>query len=269
MQKLKRLREILADMGSAVLAYSGGVDSTFLLRICKDVFGRDVLAVTASSETYPEEELSFARRVAVQLGVRHRVVKTRELKNALFQNNPANRCYYCKRELFGRLARIAQREKLKFVIDASSLSDSADYRPGTKAKKELGVRSPLQEAGLDKGDIRRYSKQLRLPTWEKPSLACLASRIPYGEKITPFLLTRINDAERFLRGKGCRQVRVRDYRDACRIEVAPEDMALLLRNRGAVVRKFKKLGYVYITFDLEGYRTGSMNALLPDGIYKR
>lgn len=259
MTKLERLQRIVSGMGSAVIAYSGGVDSAFLLKVASGVLQDKVLAVTAVSPTYPRQELIHAKKMAAALKVRHATIKTREFNDKRFTANPWNRCYFCKRELFARLQAIARKQGLRHVIDASTLSDKKDFRPGDKAKKELGVRSPLQEAGFTKADIRRYSKKLGLATWDKPSLACLASRLPYGVRITPTLLRRINQAEIFLRTLGIAQVRLRHYNGLCRIEVPRNEIPRLLAQRQLVVAKLKKLGYNYITVDLQGYRTGSMN----------
>jgi len=259
MNKLKKLQAILSKAGSLLVAYSGGVDSTLLLKVAVGVLGNKVLAVTAVSPTYPKEELYLACRMAKELGARHKIIRTAELKDPAFYRNPLNRCYFCKKELFKRLKKIARKNKIKFVADASNISDKKDFRPGDKAKKELLVRSPLEEAGLNKEDIRVLSKKLGLATWNKPALACLASRIPYGTRITPALLKRIYQAELFLRSLKFKEVRVRDYQYLCRIEVAANEIPRLIANRKLIVKKLKKLGYRYITVDLEGYRSGSMN----------
>lgn len=261
--KFMRLKKIIADMGSLLIAFSGGADSTFLLKIAAMVLPQDkVLAVTASSATYPEEELMFSKGIARSLGVRHKIIKTYELGDRNFTANPVNRCYFCKKELFCRLKVMAKRFKLDFVADASNMSDRQDFRPGSKAKKEFKVRSPLAEAGLSKEDIRQLSRKLKLVTWDKPALACLASRIPYARKITPAILTRINKGEVFLRQLGFSQVRLRHYNGLCRIEVLKEEIPKLINQHDSIVEKLKSLGYNYVTVDLEGYRTGSLNEVI-------
>ncbi|HTY45431.1 MAG TPA: ATP-dependent sacrificial sulfur transferase LarE [Patescibacteria group bacterium] len=262
MDKVKKLKSILKDMGSVLVAYSGGVDSTFLLKVCFQALGDNVLAVTASSATYPAQELLLARKTVRAIGSRHLVIKTGELTDRRFTVNNPRRCYYCKSELFGALKSLAKAKKLNFVIDASNASDRHDYRPGAQAKRLAGVRSPLEEAGFTKEDIRRASRKMKLATWDKPSLACLASRIPYGTAITPALLDRIDKAEKFLRGLGFLHVRLRHYNGLCRIEVAEKDIAAAVAQRDRITRRLKALGYRYVTVDLQGYRCGSMNEVL-------
>jgi len=260
MNKLEKLKSILKKMDSVLIAYSGGVDSSLLLKVARSVIPkRKLLAVTADSLTYPKEELNFSRRIAKSLRVKHAVITSGELKNKNFTSNPSNRCYFCKRGLFSQLKKIAAEKRLKFVLDASNISDKKDFRPGDKAKKELGVRSPLQEAGLTKEDIRRLSKKLRLSTWNKPSMACLASRIPYGKEISRGALLRISLAERHLKGLGFKQVRVRHYDKLCSIEVLKTDINRLVNKREEIVKRFRKIGYNHVAIDLQGYRTGSLN----------
>ena len=263
MKRLEKLKSILEETGSVLIAFSGGVDSTFLLKAATLAMPKDkILAVTADSPTYPKEELLFSIKIAKALGVRHKIIKTDELLDRRFSANPANRCYYCKSELFSRLQELAKKEKLNFVIEGSNLTDKTDIRPGSLAKKELKVRSPLQEAGLSKDEIRTLSKRLGLVTWDKPSLACLSSRLPYGVKITKPLLQRIEQAEASLRKMGFKQVRVRHYNGLCRIEVFKHEISRLVKERERIVENFKRLGYRYVTIDLEGYRTGSLNEVL-------
>jgi len=260
-KKLQSLRATLGRMASALIAYSGGVDSTFLLKVAADVLNGKVLAVTAASATYPQEELQEARRIARSLGVRHETISTDELADEDFSANPPQRCYYCKRELFRRLLDIAQREGIAFVLDATNLDDCSDFRPGTKAAKEAGVKSPLVEASLTKADIRALSKEMGLPTWDRPSMACLASRFPYGEAITAEKLARVEQAEKLLRQMGFSQVRVRSHGALARIEVEADRVHRLAEPEvnAKVVEEFKALGFVYVTLDLQGYRSGSLN----------
>jgi uncharacterized protein len=236
------------------------VDSTLLLKVALDCLGRDkVLAVTAVSATYPPSELAAARAMARMLGARHKLIRTSEFTDRRFVANSLNRCYYCKSELFRQLKKIARRKGIAAVVDGSNLADQNDFRPGARAKQESGVRSPLEEAGFTKEDIRRQSQRLGLATWDKPAQACLASRVPYGTTLSPETLGRINQAEDYLRKIGFKQSRLRHYNGSCRIEVLKKDMPKLIHKRSLVVAKLKSLGYNYIAVDLEGYRTGSMN----------
>jgi len=263
MNKLDRLKRILAELKTAVLAYSGGVDSVFLAAVAGEVLKDDLLAVTADSPTYPPEELRFARKAAAHLGLRHLVIKTAELKDKRFSSNSSERCYYCKRRLFAELRRLADARGIKYVIDAANISDNADYRPGNRAKKEFFVRSPLQEAGFNKEDIRRASKKMGLSSWNKPAMACLASRIAYGTPLRAELLARINKTEQFLGRSGLPGARVRHYGNLCRIETDVKYFPLLLRKRREIVSVLKRAGYSHITLDLQGYRQGSLNLDLP------
>ncbi len=252
-------------MKSALIAYSGGVDSTFLLKIARDTLGTDVLAVTADSPTYPSQEIQEARILARKLSVRHLTIETEEFADSNFVSNPPDRCYYCKKELFSKLRKIARENHLNHILDGSNLDDEKDFRPGMRAAREFGVRSPLREAGLTKEDIRQLSKKLDLATWNKPALACLASRFPYGKSLTKRDLRRVGKAEKLLRDMGIGQVRVRDHGHIARIEVARREINRLLSDsfREKLVEKIKQLGYTYVSLDLEGYRTGSMNEVLP------
>ncbi|OGF50277.1 MAG: TIGR00268 family protein [Candidatus Firestonebacteria bacterium GWA2_43_8] len=265
MNKLKKLQTILLKMKRVLVAYSGGVDSTLLLKLAIKILGKEnVLAVIAASETYPSSEIASALKTAKKMKAPLLLIKTEELKDTRFTKNPAERCYYCKLELFGKLKIIARKKGYNFVLDGANYDDLSDFRPGAKAGKKLGVRSPLKEAGFTKTEIRELSKKLKLLTWNKPSMACLASRIPYGVGINSKILRRIGKAEEFLRNNYFKQVRVRHHGTLARIEVMPKEFKLLL-GPGTVKKiaeKLKKIGYTYITFDLEGFRSGSMNLVL-------
>lgn len=260
--KSLKLKNILKNLQSAVLAYSGGLDSTFLLKTAVDALGKDnVLAVTARSETYPYSEYRDAVKFAKKIGARHITINTSELDIENFKSNPVNRCYYCKKELFKKMGEIKKRYGLKYVLDGANYSDLKDVRHGMKAAKELGIRSPLLEAKIGKEDIRRLSRALNLPTWNKPSFACLASRFPFGEHITKKDLERIEKAESVLRRLGFKQVRVRLHKDIARLEFYKSDFRKVLNEKTlhTIVAKLKSLGFKYISLDLEGYRTGSMH----------
>lgn len=263
MDKLKKLKLILGRLEGVVVAFSGGVDSSFLLKVAGDVLPRkNVLAVTAVSDTYTPSELACAKKFARALGVRHKIIFTAELEDKNFIKNPVDRCYYCKKELFRKLKGLAGRNGTRaVVVDASNLDDKKDYRPGSRAKEELGVRSPLQEAGIGKNDIRRFSRKLGLGTWDMPSMACLASRIPYGEEISRATLKKIAKAEEFMKRSGIKQVRVRYHNDVARIEVEKKDIkrfsSKIFCDR--IIKYMKSLGFCYVALDLEGYRTGSLN----------
>lgn len=258
--RLEHLERILAGLESAVVAFSGGVDSSLLLAVAVKVLGARALAVTATSETYPERELIEARSLAVQLGARHREVLSEELDIPEFKHNPRNRCYYCKKELFGKLREIADQEGLAHVLDGTNLDDRSDHRPGRQAAEELGVRSPLEEAGFTKADIRALSQHLGLPSWDKPAFACLSSRFPYGTAITTERVGQVGRAEDALRELGFRVLRVRYHDTVARLELGPEEFALANGPlRDDVCRRVKEAGFVYVAIDLQGYRTGAMN----------
>jgi uncharacterized protein len=262
--KLERLHSLLTDMGGVVIGYSGGVDSTMLAAVAKKILGDRALCVLASSETYPASEVGEALETAAKLGISVIQIDTDELKNEAFAANTPDRCFFCKTELFGKLIAIGKDHGIQWVADGANLDDLDDYRPGSRAAAQLGVRSPLREAGLTKNDIREISKRMGLPTWNKPSFACLSSRIPYGTRIEPDVLLRLEAAERFMKELGFRQVRVRHHGDIARIEVDPAEIerAASPDIRNQITEKFKELKYLYITLDLGGYRMGSMNAVL-------
>ena len=261
--KKQKLLDLLREMGGCVIGFSGGVDSTFLFAVAARVLGERALAVTATSETYPERELREANELAARIGGRHKVIVSEELDIPGFAENPADRCYHCKRELFTKLRQVAVEEGLAHVADGSNVDDRGDYRPGRRALRELEVRSPLEEAGLDKADIRELSKEMELPTWNKPSFACLSSRFPYGVTITREKLSVVGRAEEALRDLGLRTVRVRHHGDVARLELGPEEFGRVVDGlREEVVSKVKEAGYTYVALDLQGYRTGAMNEAL-------
>ncbi|MGC8494005.1 MAG: ATP-dependent sacrificial sulfur transferase LarE [Syntrophobacteraceae bacterium] len=260
--KAAKLQELIAHMEGVVVAFSGGVDSTLLLRVAAETLGNRVLAVTASSETTPAHEMEEARRFASEFGVTHLVIESDELKNPEYVKNPPEKCYICKKGRFSVICAIAKAFELPWVADGSNLDDRGDFRPGMKALSELGVRSPLLEAGFSKADVRALSRELGLSTWDKPPYACLATRIPYGSPITAEKLRQIDAAEDYIRAMSIsRQVRVRHYGDTARIELAPEDIPKLLEfeARTLVSAFLKNLGFRFVTLDLEGYRMGSLN----------
>jgi len=259
--KLENLKDSIRQMGSLAVAYSGGVDSTFLLKVAHDVLDAKVMAVTARSSIYPEREFREATDFARKIGVRHSVIVSEELDIEGFSDNPVDRCYFCKRELFTKILDVARQNGLQYVADGSNIDDLGDYRPGMKAVMELGVVCPLKEAGMGKNDIRILSKELNLPTWDKPAFACLSSRFPYGQKITREKLDVIDKMEQFLMDQGFRQVRVRHHGDIARIEVSAEERRKFfdadLMDR--IHEKFRQFGFAYVALDLKGYRSGSMN----------
>ena len=259
--KLDLLKSRLKEMESIVVAFSGGVDSSFLLKVAYDVLGDKVLAVTARSSTYPEREYQEAVEFTTEYHIPHRVIQSEELDVDGFAENPTNRCYLCKNELFDKVKEIADSEGYRYIAEGSNHDDLGDYRPGLKAVSEHGVASPLRDAGLTKDEIRMYSKELGLKTWDKPSFACLSSRFPYGEKITLAKLKMVDQAEQLLINLGFGQTRVRLQGDDARIEVEDTDFERLLDKqiRTVVHSKLKEFGFIHVSLDLKGYRTGSMN----------
>jgi uncharacterized protein len=266
-EKYGALRRILDEMQSLVIGYSGGVDSTLLLKVAVDQLGGKTLAMIGRSETYPTREFEEALALAQSIGARYEIVQTEETDVLKFQENPPDRCYYCKTELFGKLREIAQREGILWIADGTITDDLGDFRPGMRARSEGEVRSPLLEAGFSKAEVRELSRHLGLSTWDKPSFACLSSRFPYGTPILRDNLSRVDAAETFLRDSGFRRFRVRFHDDStARVEVDPTEIERLVKEplRSELVARFKQLGFTYVTLDLQGYRTGSMNELLTE-----
>lgn len=263
--KLKKLIEILKDMQSAVLAYSGGVDSTFLLKAMQ-LSDIRALAVTAVSEITPYNDLLIAKELAEEIGIEHRIINSEELLIEEFVNNSPERCFFCKNERFKKITDIALAEKYMFILDGSNVDDTLDYRPGRKAATKYNIRSPLIEAGLSKMEIREFSKQLALSTWDKPSSPCLSTRFPYGQRITKKALKKVERAEDLLRTLGFYKVRVRDHGSIARIEVEEDKIGLLLipEKRKIISEKLKSLGYEFVSLDLDGYKSGSLNRVLKD-----
>ncbi|MFO7899906.1 MAG: ATP-dependent sacrificial sulfur transferase LarE [Planctomycetota bacterium] len=265
-RKYQRLQGALRDLGSLAVGFSGGVDSTLLLRVAHGVLGDRVLAVTATSEMQPAFELAAAKQLAEEIGARHVVIETSPLDVDRIAANPPDRCYHCKRALFTRVAEVASEHGIEHVADGTNADDAGAYRPGTRAAEELGVLRPLQDAGLTKPDLRRLSRELGLPTWDQPAYACLATRIPYGRELRPAELRMVDAAEDFLRELGFRQCRVRHHGSVARIEVEPGRVpdAAAPETAGRIARRLREIGFRHVTLDLQGYRSGSFDDHLAD-----
>ena len=264
LRKLEQLKEYIRNLGSVTVAFSGGVDSTFLLKVAHDTLGDSAVAMTAESPLFPYRELKEAESFCAEQGIRQIILHVDELSLEGFCQNPPNRCYLCKKDLFTQMKRKVQECNLGYLVEGSNIDDLGDYRPGLQAIEELGILSPLRVNELTKAEIRLLLQKMGLPVWEKPSFACLASRFPYGERITAEKLRMVEQAEELLRQMGMYQFRVRIHGNMARIEVLPEDFEILMKteNREQIVESFQNYGFTYVTMDLKGYRTGSMNEIL-------
>lgn len=268
LEKAAQLRKALADLGSAIVAFSGGTDSAYLAWVATSVLGHRALCITADSPSYPSRHRAIATRLAREFSLHHEFVATGEMDRPEYRANEPDRCYYCKQELFGLLNKLARERGIAAVLDGANADDRGDYRPGRTAARELGVRSPLDEADLTKAEIRELSRRAGLPTWDEPASACLSSRIPYHSEVTPAKLAMIERAEDVVAGLGFRVYRVRHHDDVARVEIGPDEMARALEPavRDTLVRELKAIGYRYVALDLQGYRMGSLNEgvrLLP------
>ena len=267
-KKLEELKNIFAEMEKALIAYSGGIDSTLVAKVAYDVLGDKALAITAVSPSLLPEDLEDARIQAEVIGISHEEVKTNEMENQNYTSNPINRCYFCKSELHDTLKPLALKRGYSYVVDGVNAEDLRDYRPGIQAAKERGARSPLAEVGMSKFEVRQLAKDLDLPWWDKPAQPCLSSRFPYGEEITLEKLQRVGRGERYLRNLGLKSLRVRSEKDTARIEILPEKIKefVLTTDLPQLVGKFREFGFIYVTLDLEGYRSGKLNQVLSSEV---
>ena len=263
-QKLQNLHDLLRSMKRVVIGYSGGVDSAFLAKAAYDVLGDGALAVTADSESYAEGELEYAVDLARRIGIPHEIIHTEEMNDPHYAANPINRCYYCKSELFIKLQDVAKCHGASYILYGANADDVGDFRPGMQAAAEIGAQAPLRDVGLTKVEIREMSRRFDLPVWDRPATACLSSRVPYGTAITPEILSKIDRAERVLRDLGFRQVRVRHHDQIARIEILKSEIPLLFERNltDTIVSQLREIGYIYVTLDLAGFRSGSMNESL-------
>ncbi|HEX3721781.1 MAG TPA: ATP-dependent sacrificial sulfur transferase LarE [Nitrolancea sp.] len=265
-EKYRQLQRTIEELGSVLVAYSAGVDSTLVLRVAHDVLDQRVIAATGLSDTYPDEEMAEARALAAELGVEHVMVRTEELTDPRYAMNSHQRCFFCKNELYGKLHELATQRGITHIIDGTNADDLGDHRPGLRAARQLGVRSPLQEVGMTKDEIREISNELGLRTWDKPAFACLSSRFPYGTPITLEKLKQVADAERGIRQLGFRGFRVRHHDTVARLEVDPADFPRVLEQHDQIVKTVRDAGYRFVTLDLQGYRTGSLNEGLSNAV---
>ena len=264
-QKTKKIKSLILEMDSALVAFSGGVDSTLVLALAHDVLGEKALAVTAQSASMPDREMKACHQLAKEIGVKHLVVKTEEMSNPNYRANPANRCYHCKTELYSSLKKVAQQENILNILNGTNTDDLGDYRPGLDSAREQGVRSPLVEAEFNKQEVRELSRKMELSVWDKPAMACLSSRIPYGQPVTPEKLAMIEQSEDLLLALGFTQVRVRHLGTLARIELEKNEMSRYQNDKSiqkAVQEKFRSLGFNSVILDPEGYRMGSLNSAL-------